>query len=459
MSSGILVYTVIMRLIMAILAVKSTSVSKNFSLAHFLKKLGTATATGATLWMLQAGIASAFTPLTRTQTFLNPTPANDDQFGWSVSISGNNVLIGAYRDDTGNTNSGAAYLFDGVTGNLRQTLLNPTPGFFDEFGRSVSISGDNVLIGARGDSSGGAAYLFNGVTGNLQQTFLNPNPARGGFGYSVAVSGNNLLIGKPYDDRGGLYSGAAYLYDAVTGNLLQTFRKPTPTRDDSFGESVAISGNKVLISVPHDDTAGTGSGAAYLFDGVTGNLLQTFLNPNPANSTFFSRDAVAISGNNVLIGSSLDNTGANASGVAYLFDGATGNLLHTFLNPTPGLGAKFGSSVSISGNNVLIGAPDATTTAGTQSGAAYLYDGVTGNLLQTLLNPAPTGVFDQFGSSVSISGNNVLIGAYGNNTGATISGAAYLFQPTQEPPSSVPEGDNVVGLLLIALIGVKLGAQ
>jgi len=102
---------------------------------------------------------------TLLQTFLNPTPEINDFFGNRISISGDNVLVGAGPDNTSAINAGAAYLFNAISGTLLQTFLNPTPEAFDQFGSSVSISGNNVLVGANGDNTGatgaGAAYLLN----------------------------------------------------------------------------------------------------------------------------------------------------------------------------------------------------------------------------------------------------------------------------------------------------------
>lgn len=417
---------------------------------------------GITLGSLLLNPQSSYAaPFNLTQTFNNPTPTVDDLFGSAVSVSGNNVLIGEIRNDSAIiTNSGAVHLFDAVTGNLQQTFLDPTPAVGNYFGISVSSSGNNVLIGASGnlDSTGlgnrGAAYLFDGVTGNLLQTFLNPTlPTPGisdGFGYSVSISGNNVLIGAPGDDLGFENSGAAYLFDGVTGNLLQTFLKSILGTNEFFGSSVSISGNNVLISARHNNTGGDGNGSAYLFDGVTGNLLHTFLNPTPTSEEDLFGYSVSISGNNVLIGAAWDDAGATDSGAAYLFDGATGNLVHTFLNPTPEDNQWFGWSVSVSGNNVLIGSR-LDSTGATYSGAAYLFDAVTGNLLQTILNPT-SSVGAQFGYSVSASSDSILIGAFAENAPATNTGAAYLYRSeTTPPPANVPEPSNIFGLGLLGL--------
>jgi len=260
------------------------------------------------------------------QTFDDPTITIADQFGTSVAISGNNVLIGARRDDTNGNGVGQAYLFDVITGNLLQTFDDPTITNFDNFGVSVAIDGNNVLIGAFGDDTTGAdvgqAHLFDALTGNLLQTFNDPTiTSFDGFGFSVAIDGNNVLIGAFDDDTSGSNVGQAYLFDALTGNLLQTFDDPTITAQDQFGFSVALSGNNVLIGAIGDDTNGSGIGQAHLFDALTGNLLQTFDDPTITNGDQFGI-LVAISGDNVLIGARRDDTNGTNVGQAHLFAAA-----------------------------------------------------------------------------------------------------------------------------------------
>jgi len=246
-------------------------------------------------------------------------------FGFSVSIYGNNAVVGAINDNTGETDTGAAYIFDTISGNLLHTIFNPNPGNNDNFAAATSISG------------------------------------------------NNVLISTVHDEIGPSQTGAAYLFDAITGNLLHTFLNPTPQAQDLFGRFLAISGNNVLITAINDDTVGDMAGAVYLFDATTGNLLHTFLNPTPDIDEY--GESVSIYGNNVLIGSyrHRDNPVDRDVGIAYLYDATTGNLLHILQNPTPERNDKFGTSVSIYGNNVLVGADD-DNTAGTNTGAAYLFD-------------------------------------------------------------------------------------
>ena len=199
-----------------------------------------------------------------------------DNFGNSVAAVGNDrVLIGAYGDETGAYDAGAAYLFS-TSGALLTTFTNPTPAFFDEFGSSVAALGtDRVLIGSPGRAE--AVYLFS-TSGRLLTTFTNPAPAYNHeyFGYSVAAVGaDRVLIGAYYDSTIADAAGAAYLF-STNGALLATFTKPAPAAGDVFGCSLAAVGtNQVVIGARFDDTGASDTGAAHLFslDAYTPDLV------------------------------------------------------------------------------------------------------------------------------------------------------------------------------------------
>jgi hypothetical protein len=137
-----------------------------------------------------------------------------------------------------------------------------------------------------------------------------------------------------------------------------------------------------------------------------------------------------------------------------LFDAATGNLLHTLVNPTPGAGDVFGVSVALSGNHVLIGS-SADDEGASNSGAIHLFDTTTGDWVQTIVNPTP-GVGDLFGNAVAIDGNTAIVGAFGDDDGGANTGAAHIF----DAPSSsarVPEPSSVLGLAAICFGFLKQG--
>lgn len=360
----------------------------------------------------------------------NPTPAAGDCFGWSVAVVGNDrVLIGAYGDNTGAVRAGAAYLLS-ANGALLTTFTNPTPAASDYFGWSLTAVGsDRILIGAWGDDTGatdsGAAYLFS-TSGVLIKTFTNPSPAAGDlFGISVsAVGADRVMIGTPYDNTGASGAGAAYLF-STDGAVLTTFTNPTPAVGDLFGSAVsAVGADRVLIGAFSDNTGATDAGAAYLFS-TNGSLLATFTNPTPAVRDYFGYSLAAVGVDQVLIGAYQDDTGTTDAGAAYLFS-TNGTLLITFTNPTPAVGENFGWAVAAVGaDRVLIGA--SYDDAGTQgAGAAYLFS-TDGTLLVTFTNPAPAAN-DVFGYSVAaVSPNCVLIGAPFDDTDADNAGVVYLF--------------------------------
>jgi len=206
---------------------------------------------------------------------LNPTPANFDNFGYAVAVSGNTVVVAAPYDDTGASDAGSVYIFDASTGNLLRTLVNPTPANGDNFGYSVAVSGNTVVVGAYRDDTGalnaGSAYVFDASTGTLLSTLANPTPeVDDQFGVSVAVSGSRVVVGANFDDTGATNAGSAYAFDAATGNLLTTLNNLTPAAGDNFGYSVAVSGNTVVVAANRDDTGATDAGSAYIFDAFTG---------------------------------------------------------------------------------------------------------------------------------------------------------------------------------------------
>ena len=395
--------------------------------------------------------------LTPTLTVNNPNAYGTqagDSFGSSVATDGNYVVVGANsEDDAPDNNSGKAYIFDATTGSLLHTLSNPNAygtSANDNFGTHAAISGNHVVVGVpnEGDAGGtqsGKAYIFDATTGSLLHTLSNPNAygtsASDQFGRSVSISGNRVIVGAPYeDDAPSNGSGKAYIFDVTTGSLLHTLSNPNAygtSANDNFGYSISISGNYAIFGSHLEDEVGnTDSGKAYIFDVTTGSLLRTLSNPNAYGTSASDQFgvSVAISGNLALIGARYEaDAGGTLSGKAYIFDVTTGSLLHTLNNPNAhGTSANdnFGSTVSISGNLALVGVSQEDDASGTTSGKAYIFDVTTGSLLHTLNNPNPVGASagDSFGGSVAIFGNRAVVGAFAEDYLGSGSGSVYVYQ-------------------------------
>lgn len=373
----------------------------------------------------------------------NPAPNPADEFGGAVAIDGDTILIGGFLDDTGAGNTGSVYQFSAASGGLVRTLNNPDPGANDQFGRTVSVSGDAMAAGAPFDDTGagnsGIVRVYSTTSGSLLHTIVNPAPtSNDNFGHAISMEGGRILIGAPFDDTGIFNAGSAYLFDVSGGSLLRTFNNPNPVASDQFGYSVALHGNRVLIGANRQDTGAAQAGIAYLIDATTGAVLQTLTNPSPGGDDEFGI-AVALSDNRMLVGCAFDDSDGADAGIAYLFDVSTGALRYAFRNSSVLGNDHFGISVALSQDYAVIGA-HRDQTGMEPLGTVHLFDVETGWLIGRIDNPLPA-VNDLFGAGVALSGTRVLVGASGDDTVLTDAGSAYLFDsaafflcPTPSPP-------------------------
>jgi len=382
--------------------------------------------------------------------FFTSGASSADRFGFSVAISGNYAIVGARDESLQATFSGRAYIFNVTTGQLLHTLNNPnaynTPDS-DAFGYSVGISGNYAIVGAyqeddAGGTNSGKAYIYNVTTGTLVHTLNNPNPVDTSgfdlFGHSVAISGNLAIVGAYQEDDAGSNSGKAYIYNVTTGALVYTLNNPNPfgtSDNDAFGISVAISRNLAIVGASsEDDASGNSSGKAYVYNVNTGLLVRTLNNPNPFGTSGFDSfgTSVAITGNYAIVGANgEDDAGGLTSGKAYIFNASSGVLLSTLNNPNAfntSAGDSFGFSIAVSGNYVVVGTPYEDDSGGTDSGKAYIFNLLTGALIATLDNPLIGGTQVLFGYSVAISGNYVVVGVPSQVVnGYSNAGIAYVF--------------------------------
>ncbi len=316
---------------------------------------------------------------------------------------------------------------------LTKTILSPTASGGGFFGIVLAAAGNQFVVGSRDctETACGAVHLFDS-NGNFVRSLFPPTSGEfsfTAFGDSVGAQGNNILVGDTLEDTAGEDAGAAYLFDS-NGNLLQTFLNPNPDTAapfsrDFFGDSVTGFGDDVLVSAPLEDLAANDAGAVYLFDGATGQLLHTFVSPNPEVGVQFG-SAIAAVGNNIAITAAFDATAATNGGAVYLFDG-NGNLITTIVSPRPVEFSQFGGDLAAFGDDLLVG-EQRGFTGDIRAGVVHLFDGATGTFIRSYFNPTPQA-FELFGGTVAASGNNVLIGAL-REVKARHSGAAYLFDGT-----------------------------
>ena len=202
--------------------------------------------------------------------------AAQDNFGASVAIDGDTAIVGSYRDDDNGYDSGSAYLFEhGEEGWMQAAKLLAQDGAaLDRFGSNVSLSGQTAVVSAyRADAVGddsGAVYVFSSDSESWsQQAKLIPVDSAPGdwFGRSIAIDTGRIVVGASRDDDLGANSGSAYVFKQMSGQWVESAKliSTAGLAGDSFGSSVAISGEVATVGAPLADPVGNISGSATVF--------------------------------------------------------------------------------------------------------------------------------------------------------------------------------------------------
>jgi hypothetical protein len=449
----------------------------------------------------------------------------DDRFGYRTALSGDTIVVaGVFEDsaakgvggdqaDNEATDSGAVYVFrrTGATWQQEAYLKASNTGGDDFFGSSVSLSGDTLAVGASGEDSAakgvggqedddtapdsGAVYVFR-RTGTIwqQEAYLKASntDAGDGFGTDVSLSGDTLAVGAPAEDSaargaGGdedddtaTDSGAVYVFRR-TGTAWQqeSYLKASNTEPfDTFGDSVALAGDTLAVGALFEDSAARGvggqeddntaedSGAVYVFRRAdTGWQQEAYLKASNTDAGDFFGTDTALSGDTLAIGAMREDSAAKGvggqeddnsisnSGAAYVFRRTdTGWQQEAYLKASnTSRGDIFGSSVSLAGDTLAIGAMlEASASRGVggnqdddtadASGAVYVYRR-TGTAWQQeiYLKASNAETSDRFGYNVALSSDTLAVGAIFEDSeaqgiggiqddeSAYSSGAIYIF--------------------------------
>lgn len=486
-------------------------------------------------------VEGAISEITIGDYFKASNPDQLDTFGMAVALDGNTLVVGAPNEDShatgvnGNqTNndasaSGAVYIFVYEQGQWHQQayLKASNTGIGDGFGMDVAISGDTIVVGApfetsqatgvNGDQTdnsvfkAGAAYVFTRTNGVWsQQAYLKASNTGEEyiFGTRVAISGNTIVVTSPWEDSNATgvngngdnhlapISGSAYVFTRINGVWSQqAYLKASNTEQlDTFGSSIAISGETIVVGATGEDSNTTGvngdqtnnlalsAGAAYVFTRTAGQWSQqAYLKASNADSLGVGQgdnfgSAVAIDGSTIVVGAMEEDSGStgvngdqhnnstNNAGAAYVFTHTNGLWSQqAYLKASnPGHVDYFGSMLNIKGDMVVVGAfgesSQATGVNGDQSdnstissGAAYLFTYTAGQWHQeAYLKPFHTNQGDAFAlAHIGISDQFIAVGAQGEDSNAVgvngnfmdnslpNAGAVYTFQRPVSPHLTV----------------------
>jgi hypothetical protein len=396
-----------------------------------------------------------------------------DGLGSVVAISGDTMVVGARFEDSNQTtitnganastdnsasNAGAAYVFvrSGNSWSQQAYLKAPNAEASDQFGTSVAISGDTIVVGANAEdsnqttitngasannsaSSAGAAYVYtrSGSSWSQQAYLKAPNAEAGDlFGRVVAISGDTIVVGAHTEasnqttitngasasaNNAASEAGAAYVFVRSGNSWSQQayLKAPNANALELFGTSVAINGDTIVVGANAEDS----------------------------NQTTITNGSTA----------SADNS-ASSAGAAYVFTRSGSNWSQQAYLKAPNAQAQdhFGTSVAISGDTIVVGArlensnqttitngsTASTDNSASSAGAAYVFvrSGSSWSQ-QAYLKAANAETSDNFGDSVAISGDTIVVGASAEDSNQTTitngasadnsasqSGAAYVFK-------------------------------
>ncbi len=261
------------------------------------------------------------------------------------------------------------------------------------------------------------------------------------FGYSLSIDGDTAVVGQPGNTIPGEdidEPGAAYVFVSSGGTWIEQAKlEPADGQvTDEFGIDVAISGDTVVVGSWRNDGVASNSGAAYVFtrSGTTWTEEEKLLPSGLAEGDWMG-EAVAIDGDTIVLGTRRDSDAGTESGSAYVFARSGGSWSEQAKLTASDAAAqdRFGTSVSVSGDTVIVGAPGQEDDARTDAGAAYVFvrSGLSWSQ-QAKLKASDGELGDVFGQSVSVDGDTAVIGAFrhggtGAPGGSTDPGAAYVF--------------------------------
>jgi len=392
--------------------------------------------------------------------------ASGDGYGYDVDVDGDRAVIGSRLDDDDGGGSGAAYVYlkdpktNKWTEEAKLVMAGAAAG--DNFGSSVAIDGDVIVVGAPqddinvGSNFHGSAHVFTrgpgGWDAGIELLPQDNDIEYQNYGISVDIDNGTIVVGVAFDSDMGAASGSAYVYELAAGVWQRAGKllPPTTENNQNFGWSVAIDMDTIVIGAPHWTDPKAGS--AYAF-----TRSDSWVNPTssklPVTDNLTGDQfgwSVAVSGNIAVVGANMDDDAVNGndSGSITVFDNSSGDWINEdkLLASNGEQNDRFGSDVATNGEAVIAGAfQNGSFNRGSfytfsNPGSGWAEDGV---IWPTSSSQDVSNV-QQFGTSVALDGGMLIVGAPASdiNNGSTfvfVTGAAFVYGLNA---TSIPTADG-----------------
>jgi hypothetical protein len=402
---------------------------------------------GSLLAIVYLGVACGSPPrqiaLPASSKLVTSDGKENDHFGISVSLDGARAIVGAHGADDRGNQAGAAYVFARAGEGWKQEakLVAYDGGNNKQFGVSVHLDGDRAIVGSRGDvesgKQSGAAHIFTRRKVGWreeQKLFATGRSKDDRFGTTVRLSGDVAIVGAEGDSQLGSKSGAAYIYRLVKDqrwSVDAVLRPPDSAPFDYYGNSVSVQGDRAAVGARGDDDEGKDSGSVYLYryteDGWT---MEQKLSPADGCRDGAFGSAVCLDGKRLLVGAYGDNDQGKRSGSAYVYgwDGKRWRFEEKLKAPDGTATDQFGRSLAMDGDRIIVGAHGDQVGGSRRAGSAYVFKrSGTSWIPSAKLTAGRLTSMADFGRSVDILGEAVMVGAPGDPEQGAWSGGAYIF--------------------------------
>jgi len=367
-----------------------------------------------------------------------------------VDIYGNYAIVSALGNNTNGNLAGAAHFYkkEGSQWSDMQTVAPTDISENDRFGRSVAIWGDYAIVGSPFDDINGpfsgSVYIYHRIGQSwIQEKKISPEDglASDRFGWAVDIWEDYIIVGSLNDYTANqTLTGSAYVYkrDGAEWNLVSKLYPEDGGNFDEYGASLSIKDNLVLVGAHHHDGNGENSGAAYLYSNQdTAWVFQEKLTASDASPIAEFGRSVSVSAGLATIGAFQDVVNNNdTTGAVYVYRN-NANVWEEeakITTPETTFNMAFGIDNDHLGNKLAIGTTNANTTGVAQSGAVFMYEynGSTWDYERKVVADDAQNL-DFFGISIALDGDNMIVGAPGEDTNGGDAGAAYIHYTKCEP--------------------------
>ncbi len=391
--------------------------------------------------------------------FIASDGESKDYYGISTDLDGSRIVIGAYENNSSGVNSGAAYIYEYNGMDWAETkIVGSDTTDDDNYGVSVAMDGNFVVVGSPRDNNidldVGSIYVYEYNGTDWVETKIVPSDAEQDdfFGFNIDINGTSIVASSNSGRESSSGPASIYIYEYDGMNWNETKLQASDHFDGNhFGSSVSIHGNRVLVGAPRANGLVNGCGATYLYEKIGNFWKETKIIASDGDDTQDDFGvSVCVHQDKFVVGSNKDNVYDTHSGSVYLFEWTGNSWDETKLIPPTGRSSDlFGDEVSINENFILVSAPGYNDIS-QKFGAVYLFENRDNSWMSTRFLMPETILAQRYGSSLALNDSLFIVGASQDDVNGINSGSAFLYAPKKYFVDNDNDGFGIIDSTMIA---------